>query len=138
MRTANAYKTSHVGTAAPGCPAEQSSAASVHTYLAVVAALLFAFLSIAVPPPTSAQTTSWKQIPIPQLPDFKPKQPKRVQLSNGMVIFLQEDHELPLIGGYARIRGGSVERTSRKSRPGRHLRRCLANGRNQDSDRRST
>jgi len=56
--------------------------------------------------PASAQ--DWKQIPIPQLPAFKPQQPKRIQLSNGMVIFLQEDHELPLIDGTARIRGGSV------------------------------
>ena len=35
------------------------------------------------------------------------KQPKRIELPNGMVIFLQEDHELPLIDGVARIRGGS-------------------------------
>jgi hypothetical protein len=50
--------------------------------------------------------TSWKQIPIPKLPAFKPAEPKRIELANGMVIFLQEDHELPLIDGTARIRGG--------------------------------
>ncbi|HEX8924319.1 MAG TPA: pitrilysin family protein, partial [Terriglobales bacterium] len=50
---------------------------------------------------------TWNQIPIPPLPAFKPKQPKRIQFANGMVVFLQEDHELPLISGYARIRGGS-------------------------------
>ena len=33
------------------------------------------------------------------LPAFHPQQPKRIELSNGMVIFLQEDHELPLIDG---------------------------------------
>jgi zinc protease len=55
----------------------------------------------------AAQATSYQQIPIPSLPAFKPQQPKRIQLSNGMVIFLQEDHELPLIEGSARIRGGS-------------------------------
>jgi zinc protease len=55
----------------------------------------------------AAQTASWQQIPVPPLPVFKPQQPKRVQLSNGMVIFLQEDHELPLISASARIRGGS-------------------------------
>jgi zinc protease len=48
----------------------------------------------------------WKQIPIPQLPEFHPPQPKRIELPNGMVVFLQEDHELPLIDGTARIRGG--------------------------------
>ncbi len=51
--------------------------------------------------------TSWKQIPVPPLPAFHPQEPKRIQLPNGMVIFLQEDHELPLIDGVARIHGGS-------------------------------
>jgi zinc protease len=50
---------------------------------------------------------SWKQIPIPPLPKFNPERPTRVQLPNGMVIFLQEDHELPLIGATALIKGGS-------------------------------
>jgi zinc protease len=55
-----------------------------------------------------AQATSVEEIKsrIPQLPAFHPPQPKRIQLSNGMVIFLQEDHELPTIDGVARIRGG--------------------------------
>ena len=70
--------------------------------ITVVSALL-AFI-----PQATAQTTAgWQQIPIPPLPAFKPQQPKRVELPNGMVIFLQEDHELPLIDGSARIRGGS-------------------------------
>ncbi len=64
--------------------------------------------------PAAAQVQSWKQIPIPQLPAFHPKQPKRIELSNGMIIFLQEDHELPLIGGSARIRGGSVSEPANK------------------------
>jgi len=67
--------------------------------------ILFAAASFANP--ASAQVTNWKQVPIPPLPAFKPQQPKRIELSNGMVIFLQEDHELPLIDGTARIRGGS-------------------------------
>jgi len=68
----------------------------------VLAAAMF------VPPPRGvAQATNWQQIPIPPLPAFKPQQPKRIELSNGMVIFLQEDHELPLISGSARVRGGS-------------------------------
>ena len=50
-------------------------------------------LATIVPATYSAgQTSRWQQIPIPQLPAFKPQQPKRIQLSNGMVIFLQEDH----------------------------------------------
>jgi len=60
---------------------------------------------------TSAQTSAqqpWQKIPIPALPEFHPAQPKRIELPNGMVIFLQEDHELPTIDGIARIRGGEL------------------------------
>ena len=53
-----------------------------------------------------AQAPSWQQIPIQKLPEFHPAQPKRIELPNGMVVFLQEDHELPTIDGTARIRGG--------------------------------
>ena len=58
-------------------------------------------------PRAAAQATDWQQIPIAPLPAFHPQEPKRIELPNGMVIFLQEDHELPLIDGVARIRGGS-------------------------------
>jgi zinc protease len=66
-----------------------------------------AALMLVTVPSASAQATSWQQIPIPPLPAFKPEQPRRIELPNGMVIFLQEDHELPLIDGSARVRGGS-------------------------------
>jgi zinc protease len=66
-------------------------------------------------PQAAAQATTWQQVPIPPLPAFKPQQPKRIQLSNGMVIFLQEDHELPLIDGTARIRGGSINEPAEKT-----------------------
>ncbi|MGA8764431.1 MAG: pitrilysin family protein [Candidatus Sulfotelmatobacter sp.] len=61
-----------------------------------------------------AQASSWQQVPIPPLPAFHPPQPRRLELSNGMVIFLQEDHELPLIDATARIRGGSVSEPAEK------------------------
>jgi len=56
---------------------------------------------------SAAQANDWKQIPIPPLTAFHPQQPKRIEFPNGMIVFLQEDHELPLIDGIARIRGGS-------------------------------
>jgi zinc protease len=71
----------------------------------ILASLVVIFA--ATMPLASAQATDWKQIPIPVLPAFHPQEPKRVELPNGMVIFLQEDHELPLINGVARVRGGS-------------------------------
>ena len=55
---------------------------------------------------TQAPAQPWKQIPVSKLPAFHPAQPKRFELPNGMVLFLQEDHELPTIDGTARIRGG--------------------------------
>jgi zinc protease len=78
--------------------------------------VLWLAAAVLVPPHLllSAQAT-WKQIPIPPLRSFKPQQPKRIELSNGMVIFLQEDHELPLIDGTARIRGGSVNEPANKT-----------------------
>ncbi len=76
-----------------------------------VAIVALAFLST---PEVSSQATNWQQIPVPTLPAFHPPQPKRIQLSNGMVIFLQEDHELPLISATARIRGGSSNEPAAK------------------------
>ncbi|HEY2117323.1 MAG TPA: hypothetical protein VGJ51_19635, partial [Candidatus Angelobacter sp.] len=64
--------------------------------------------------PSTGVATSWQKVPIPALHQFKPQEPRRVQLPNGMVIFLQEDHELPLIDGTIRIRGGSREEPAGK------------------------
>ncbi len=62
-----------------------------------------------------AQATEWKKIPIPPLPAFHPQEPKRFELPNGMVVFLQEDHELPLISAVARVRGGSRNEPASKT-----------------------
>jgi zinc protease len=56
---------------------------------------------------STAPATNWRQIAIPELPPFKPQEPRRVVLPNGMTVFLTENHELPLISGSAMIRGGS-------------------------------
>src|SRR3954468_10216731 len=73
--------------------------------VSVIRSCMFLLTILICSIPGGAQ--DWKQIPIPQLPGFHPQEPKRIELQNGMVIFLQEDHELPLIDGVARIRGGS-------------------------------
>lgn len=82
---------------------------SLLTVGAVFMALLLGAVELA-----SAQSTNWQDIPIPKLPAFHPAEPKRIQLPNGMVIFLQEDHELPLIDGTIRIRGGSRDEPAAK------------------------
>ena len=75
---------------------------------------VIAFAVIAGVPLAVAQTAEWQQINIPPLPPFHPQVPKRIVLPNGLVIFLQEDHELPLIDGVARIRGGSRSEAAAK------------------------
>ena len=77
--------------------------------------ILIAILGLGSLPRAAAQATDWAQIQIPALPDFHPREPKRIELPNGMVIFLQEDHELPLIDGVARIRGGSRSEPANKA-----------------------
>lgn len=58
---------------------------------------------------------SWTEIEAPPLRDFEIQQPKRVELPNGLVIFLQPDHELPLIRGTAYFRGGSRDEPAGKA-----------------------
>lgn len=62
-----------------------------------------------------AQVKDYREIKTQPLRPFPIQQPKRIQLDNGMVIFLQEDHELPLIRGTARIRGGSRDVPAEKA-----------------------
>lgn len=61
------------------------------------------------------QSKPWEQIPVPKLHDFKPQQPKRIVLKNGIVLFLQEDHELPFITGSVIIPGGSRDESVSKA-----------------------
>ncbi len=77
-------------------------------------ALLAAAFSWLAAPHAFAQATDWHKIAIPQLPAFHPSEPKRIELPNGMIVFLQEDHELPLIDGTLRIRGGSISEPTAK------------------------
>jgi zinc protease len=64
----------------------------------------------------SAQSPEpWTKIPVPPLHAFKPTEPKRIELPNGLVIFLQEDHELPFISGTLLIRGGSRDEPAAKT-----------------------
>lgn len=106
--------------------------------LQVVGLLLLFTLTVAVPaqqpaqtkrPPSPGKTPSavpaehrqagipgtWKQVAVPPLHKFTPQQPHRFELPNGMVVFLQEDHELPIINGTLRIRGGSRDEPADKA-----------------------
>lgn len=54
-------------------------------------------------------------VPVPPLHKFIPQEPRRIQFPNGLVVFLQEDHELPLINGIIRIRGGARDEAGDKT-----------------------
>jgi zinc protease len=84
---------------------------------------LLATICVAQSAPATPQNTAksaptvqpWKKISVPPLHAFKPVQPKRIELANGLVIFLQEDHELPFINGTILIRGGSRDEKAAKA-----------------------
>jgi zinc protease len=90
--------------------------------VALLPMLLSTFAANAQSAPAKPETTTkpagtaqpWKKIAIPPLHAFKPVQPRRIELSNGLVIFLQEDHELPFINGTILIRGGSRDEPDAK------------------------
>jgi zinc protease len=79
--------------------------------------LMLASLSLLLAPCSliAQQDKPWEKIPVPKLHDFKPQQPKRIELKNGIVIFLQEDHELPFISGSVLIPGGSRDEDPAKA-----------------------
>jgi zinc protease len=73
--------------------------------LAIAAAVVF---GLAAPLAAAGQENKpWEQIAVPALHSFNPHQPKRIELKNGIVLFLQEDHELPFVSGSVLIPGGS-------------------------------
>lgn len=81
-----------------------------------VAALACATLLPLVPATAQArQEKPWEKIPVPPLHVFEPQQPKRIELANGIVLFLQEDHELPFVSGSVLIPGGSRDEVPAKA-----------------------
>jgi zinc protease len=64
---------------------------------------------------SAQQSKPWEKIPVPRLHEFKPQQPKRIQLKNGIVLFLQEDHELPFVSGSVLIPGGARDEDKAKT-----------------------
>ena len=51
---------------------------------------------------------SHRDIQFPPLPPFQPARAEKVELPNGLALYLMEDRELPFIAGFARVRVGSV------------------------------
>ncbi len=65
-------------------------------------------------PPAAAPIPSYKDLKYPPMPQVKIPEPAQFTLSNGMRIFLLEDHELPLIRGLALVRTGNLFDTPEK------------------------
>jgi zinc protease len=80
----------------------------------VVVTLLAAGLMFAQTPLPSSPVPSYKDLKYPPLPQVKIPVPAEFTLSNGMRVFLLEDHELPLVRGLALIRTGNLFDTSEK------------------------
>lgn len=60
------------------------------------------------PATTQSALPSYKDLKYPPLPEVKIPEPTEFTLSNGMRVFLLENHELPLIRGVAFIRTGNL------------------------------
>ena len=69
--------------------------------------ILCLLLAAAALAPAGAQVETVDELTYPALPDFEVPEPRRVELDNGMVVMLLEDHELPLIDVIARVRTGA-------------------------------
>jgi zinc protease len=79
---------------------------SLHLLLALLA--LLTTLLLAWQAPASAQTPRhYDELEFPPLRDIEIPAYERYELPNGLVVYLLEDHELPLVGGTATFRTGS-------------------------------
>ena len=58
---------------------------------------------------------SWQDVPTRPLREFSIPQPRRIELPNGLVLFLMEDHELPLLEATAMVRYGSRDEPAEKA-----------------------
>jgi zinc protease len=77
----------------------------IYTLVLAFAFLLLTFnlSSVAI---TTTEAKHYTELRLPPLPDVKLPKYDRMTLKNGMVVYLMEDHELPLVNGRAVIRTG--------------------------------
>lgn len=75
--------------------------------LAAVSTGLAALAALASPPPVSAQVKEVTELRYPPLAPLVIPEPERVELDNGLVLLLMEDHELPIVEATAFIRTGT-------------------------------
>ncbi|TAF53850.1 MAG: insulinase family protein [Oscillatoriales cyanobacterium] len=77
-------------------------------WLIVVGCVTAIAITLLQPQPSAAATAQhYTDLEFPPLPEIQLPDSTRVELDNGMVVYLVEDHELPLVSGSATIRIGS-------------------------------
>ncbi len=73
-----------------------------------IAVLFTALVTAGASAQTKTQSFSYKDLKYPPLGQVKVPVPTEATLSNGMRVFLLEDHELPLVSGSATVRTGNL------------------------------
>ena len=77
-------------------------------WLVLVGLVTAIAITLLQPQPSAAATAQhYTDLEFPPLPEIQLPDSTRVELDNGMVVYLVEDHELPLVSGAATIRIGS-------------------------------
>ncbi len=70
--------------------------------------LLMALVALSLAAPAAQAKKTWEKIKVPVLGEVNLPEYERVELDNGMVLFLTEDHEFPLVELSATIRVGNI------------------------------
>jgi zinc protease len=77
--------------------------------LLTLAAVAIASAQVATKPaPETTPAPTYQQLRYPALKPVKIPEPEVVTLSNGIKVFLLEEHELPLVSGFALVRTGNL------------------------------
>lgn len=77
-------------------------------WLVIVGLVTAIAITLLQPQPSAAATARhYTELEFPPFPELRLPDSTRVELDNGMVVYLVEDHELPLVSGSATIRIGS-------------------------------
>ena len=76
--------------------------------LKTTALLLLALVVVAATAPEAAAKKTWEKFKYPELGDITMPEYERIELDNGMILFLAVDHELPLVQLSATIQAGSI------------------------------
>jgi zinc protease len=74
---------------------------------ALVAVFTCLFLSCNFSLAATAEAKHYTELQLPALPEIKLPKYERFVLQNGLVVYLMEDHELPLVNGTAFVRTGN-------------------------------